>query len=375
MVKRISAWFHLWVGLASGIIVFILSITGCLLVFKQEIKSLSSSWLHTEKKEGQKYLPPSVLYKTVQEAMPGKEIGSVWYHGENRTAHFTVHGSDSLVYVNPYNGEVVAMKDHEDFFHFIDEGHTSLWLPRKIGVPVVSWATLIFFLLLLTGIVLWWPKRWNKKGVEQAFTVKWKSRFKRLNYDLHNVLGFYSLIVAILFAFTGLMMGFAWFSNSVYWLTGGETKQRTIAEQVKVNSGAAIMLDQVDKAWLKGMNEIGQINTDDIIVSFPDEPSEPIYVCVDMHMGTWRDVYLDQHTLQENPNTQVRLKDTDLASKIRRINYGLHVGEIGGLTTKIIYFFASLICASLPVTGFLVWWGKRKKTSAAINRNPVSLTA
>ena len=41
---------------------------------------------------------------------------------------------------------------------------------------------------------------------------------------------------------------------------------------------------------------------------------------------------------------------------------GLHVGQIGGLTTKIIAFLASLICASLPITGFIIWWGKRKKS-------------
>ncbi|MCK7554360.1 PepSY domain-containing protein [Chitinophaga sedimenti] len=47
------------------------------------------------------------------------------------------------------------------------------------------------------------------------------------------------------------------------------------------------------------------------------------------------------------------------------MNYDIHVGAIGGLTGKFIAFFASFICASLPVTGFLVWWGRRKKKPAA----------
>ena len=42
------------------------------------------------------------------------------------------------------------------------------------------------------------------------------------------------------------------------------------------------------------------------------------------------------------------------------MNYDIHVGAIGGLTGKIIAFIVSLICASLPVTGFLVWWMKRR---------------
>ncbi|MBE7177392.1 MAG: PepSY domain-containing protein [Mucilaginibacter polytrichastri] len=49
--------------------------------------------------------------------------------------------------------------------------------------------------------------------------------------------------------------------------------------------------------------------------------------------------------------------------KWRNSNYGIHVGKIYGLPTHILAFFASLICASLPVTGFTIWRGKRKKTS------------
>jgi uncharacterized iron-regulated membrane protein len=47
--------------------------------------------------------------------------------------------------------------------------------------------------------------------------------------------------------------------------------------------------------------------------------------------------------------------------KMNDANYDIHVGQILGLPGKIIAFFASLICASLPVTGFMVWWGKRNK--------------
>jgi uncharacterized iron-regulated membrane protein len=48
--------------------------------------------------------------------------------------------------------------------------------------------------------------------------------------------------------------------------------------------------------------------------------------------------------------------------KMNEMNYDIHVGQILGLTGKIIAFLASLICASLPITGFIIWWGKRKKS-------------
>lgn len=359
MLKKINAWLHLWLGLISGIIVLVVSITGCILVFEQEIKRLTSPWLHAEKTNGAEYLPPSQIHDAVKKEFPQNEVHSIWYHGENRSAHLSI-GGDSLLYVNPYSAEILAVVDHEDFFHFIEEGHLYLWLPPEIGKAIVSWATLVFFVLLITGIVLWWPKRWNKRGVEQSFTIRWKARFKRLNYDLHNVLGFYALIVAAIVAFTGLMMGFQWFNKTVFSLAGGEVKPRVKAVSDTTLASNAVMFDQVDKAWRKGITEIGEHNKDQIIVHFPDEPSEAIYVCVDMYMGTWRDVYLDQYTLQELPASNPRIKDLDKATWIRRMNYGLHVGETGGVVTKVLYFLASLICGSLPVTGFFVWWGKKK---------------
>ena len=50
-----------------------------------------------------------------------------------------------------------------------------------------------------------------------------------------------------------------------------------------------------------------------------------------------------------------------LALKWRNSNKDIHTGRIYGWPTQIFAFFASLACASLPITGFLIWWGKRNK--------------
>lgn len=363
MFNKINAWLHLWLGLASGIVVVILSITGCVLVFEQEIKSLSRPWLHAEQPANAKVLAPSILHRAVEQALPGKHIESVWYHGAGRTAHFNVHESDSLVYVNPYTAEVIAMVDDEDFFHFMDEGHRHLWMPRAIGRQVVGWSTFIFFLLTLSGLILWWPKKWNKRSRDQSFKIKWKARFKRVNYDLHNVLGFYSLLIALLMAITGLVMSFSWFSQGVYWVTGGENKPRQKRQKMEV-SGPSVntSLQNADIIWHKVVNDIARYNKDQIIIHFAEEPDEAIYACTDMTLGFWRDLNFDPLTLELLPNSTKRLQDMKFPDQVRKLNYAIHVGAIGGLTTKILYFLASLICASLPITGFYIWWGKKKKT-------------
>ena len=73
--------------------------------------------------------------------------------------------------------------------------------------------------------------------------------------------------------------------------------------------------------------------------------------------------YFDQYTLQEIPVTHLdgRYKDATIADKIVRMNYDIHTGQVLGLPGKILAFFASLIAASLPITGFYIWWGRKKK--------------
>jgi uncharacterized iron-regulated membrane protein len=373
--KKINAWFHLWIGIVSGIGVVILGITGCILVFEQEIKSLSSPWLHAENSTGGKILPPSVLYKSVEKSFPGREIESVWYKGENRTAHFRIHEMDSTIFVNPYTAEVVATAPTDDLFQFVKDGHYYFWFPRDIGHQITGWTTLIFFLITISGLILWWPKRWTKKTREQSFTIRWKAKFKRFNYDLHNVLGFYSLLLALLIAATALMMSFAWFNNGVNWLAGaGPEKPR-----IKALSDTTLLIKtdlftQMDKAWYKGVYELAEHNPQEVIVTWPEKASDAFYICTDMYRGTWRDIYLDQYTLEVLPASDNRLRDEDLANWINRSNYGLHVGDFAGMYTKIPYFLVSLICASLPITGFYIWWGKKKKSRRKPRRKPKLIT-
>lgn len=365
--SKINAWLHLWLGLASGIVVLIMGVTGCILVFEHEIKELTSPWMNVEAQSADKILPPSQIYASVKKALPTKDIHGLWYGGLDKTIRVDIE-SDSLIYVNPYNGKITGMVDHEDFFHEIDEGHRYLWLGREIGTTITSWATLIFFFLLISGIILWFPKKWNKTTINGSFKIKWNAKFKRLNYDLHNVLGFYSLILAFLIALTGLIMSFHWVRESTYWITGGFTNEKEKKEKVAeikpdtLSKPKYDALTAADIVFNKVRKEIAKQNKEAVIIHFPDEPKDNIYACTDMHNGNWRDLYFDQKTLELLPNSRKYIGDEKFHDWMSRSNYSLHVGAIGGLTTKIIYFTASLICASLPLTGFYIWWGRKKKT-------------
>jgi uncharacterized iron-regulated membrane protein len=48
--------------------------------------------------------------------------------------------------------------------------------------------------------------------------------------------------------------------------------------------------------------------------------------------------------------------------KMRVMNYDLHTGKILGLPGKTAWLLSALFVASLPITGTLLWWRKRKQT-------------
>lgn len=82
-------------------------------------------------------------------------------------------------------------------------------------------------------------------------------------------------------------------------------------------------------------------------------------------------LFFDQHTLKpiEMPNRFYgKYEEAAAADKIKRSYYDVHTGNILRFPGKILAFFVSLFCASLPVTGFILWWNRRKEKRAFLHK-------
>lgn len=365
--KKLIGQLHLWLGLGSGIIVFVLGITGCIYAFQDEIQNLTQPYRFVEAKP-LAVLSPSQLKKIAELQMDSLKTRRVTYGEANRSVLVDVVGKKGTVYkisLDPYSGKVLNIKNYREyFFTIILYLHMYLLLPPKIGGVITSTATLIFVFMLVSGLVLWWPK--NKNAAKQRFSVKWNTKWKRVNYDVHNVFGFYIVLVGLVIALTGLVWGFEWFAQSVYWLSSGGEKmvkyKMPQSDTTLVNRSFELHL--VDKAWKKVVDESPSLKG--ISVSFPSDHKAPIAVSANPDKGVYYRVdfrYFDQYTLNELSvqHYRGRYQQATFADMVTRLNYDVHVGAIGGLAGKCLAFFASLICASLPITGFYIWWGRRKK--------------
>lgn len=386
--KQVVLFLHRWLGLITGLVVLILSITGCLYVFQQEISDVVRSDLYyvDEGTNTRQPLPVEVLHDKASAALGIERLpyGITTYKDPHRNwSAMNYQASDEFTwtyfgsmedyrtaYINPYTGEVEGIQNEKaDFFQIVKGIHWSLLLSTPIGQPIVVWSTLVFIILLITGMVLWWPKKWNKAGRQRSFKIKWGSTWRRVNYDLHNVIGFYFLTLALIIAFTGLYWYFPSAKKAMYFIGTGEFKLPPDEHKQYVSAGSpedgveSPMQVVYRKAWNKNPE------ADRISFIAPADSQATITTTVYPDGQTYYEHFheaYDQYTGELIAEEDYEAKND--GEKLLAMNYDIHVGAIGGLPGKIIAFIASLICGSLPITGFIIWWDRKKRQWARDKR-------
>lgn len=134
--------------------------------------------------------------------------------------------------------------------------------------------------------------------------------------------------------------------------------------------------NMADKLWQEHKNELGK--NEGLAVYFAFQPADPIEVVVNHRPGTYYNsdfFHYDQYSgkrIRALGSWDGKFSDAKTADKIARLNYDMHVGAVLGLPGKLLAFFASLIAASLPVTGFLLWLGRKKKPKRVNTRRGVT---
>lgn len=368
-IRNIFKFIHQWLGLVSGLLVFVIALTGALYAFQEEISAWGDH--HRVEEHQGALMPPSKLSEIAVAALPGKELHGIQYNGRQQAAQAIFYSFRPeyyfIIYLNPYTGKVKKVKDmNKDFFRWIMKGHYYLWLPPQIGQPLVASATLVFVVILLSGIILWIPK--SRKALKNRVWFRWTkgTQWPRVNFDLHVVGGLYMILFALIFALTGLVWGFQWFAKGAYQLAGG--KKSLVYEEVYSAAGAPDTITHamapIDRVWLLMQKEYPEAASIEVHPAHSD--SATIGAHANQKDGKyWKTDYryFNQHTLKEVNVNMIygRFSDAQLADQLFRMNYEIHTGAILGLPGKIFAFLMSLLIASLPVTGAVVWWRKRRK--------------
>ncbi|MEM8582635.1 MAG: PepSY-associated TM helix domain-containing protein [Bacteroidota bacterium] len=377
--KRIFGWLHLWLGMVAGIIVVISMLGATIFVWEENL----TNWWYTDMvyTDGvyteEELLPVSEVFGAVQEAYPDKSFTfSRIYREASRNYVFSTFKRAEepglswasgieyylQVYVNPYTGQVAGQIDKKrDWITLSRYLHQNLLLKHDIGGQIVGAAALIMIFLALSGLYLWWPR--NKAMLKRRLKIKWNGRFKRVNWDVHSVGGFYTYLLLILFAATGLVWSYGWWSDGLYRLFGSDPEQVFERPDPPELSGAdqtyAINLAFEDA-------KMKQPNWYKMSFSIPRADSEKGVISARMnykHENSWWET-TDQYRYHPETGEVVHTfthNEKQLGEKWRNSNYAIHVGSIYGTPTKIIASLCALFFATLPISGFLIWFQRRKK--------------
>ena len=210
-LRNIIFVWHRVIGLAIGLLFIAIGLTGSLLVFKYELDHLLMAYRFGRITPQPDLLSPEVISNLVHTAYanshpPAKVILTDIL---SPTLPHVVWLNEGLpnsvqVFVNPHTGQILGDRTYYGaFFYRLTEYHYTL-LAGNLGLHSVGVAGVLMMVMAITGLMLW--PGWSK--LIAGFKIKWNAHPKRLNFDIHKVIGFFSVAFLFSIAFTGLTLSY-----------------------------------------------------------------------------------------------------------------------------------------------------------------------
>lgn len=248
---------HLWSGISLGLYIFFISITGSVLVYRNELYVLATpSPIISANSET--VLSADSLRESVNLLYPGYEITRNNRSGNTSQAvEIWLEREGNIIkrFLDPYNGKDIGSAERTGQMLVIKliEIHES-FLIGPIGRKINGIGAITILLIVITGLVIWWPgiKRWRRSMRFQK-GIGWK----RQVWDIHSMVGIWSSLFIVMFAFSGVYLSFPDFFHEL-----GDKLQPMTDE----NAGSRF----VDKFlyWLAFLH-FGRINGIGLICSGP----------------------------------------------------------------------------------------------------------
>lgn len=373
-MRKLFGKIHRWISIPLGIILSIICFTGATLVFEKEItQGLNPHLYKVSVPEGDTaFLTPSELVDHLKtQVADSLRISALQYGGaadEPVMVTFQNVSRKSLS-VNPYTGEVNGWTKSYPFFQTMRKLHRWLLNPPlqkgaySAGKVIVGISTLLMVVILVSGLVIWWPR--TRKALHNRLQVSCTKGWRRFWYDSHVALGFYSTLFLLVMALTGLTWSFGWYRSFAYGLFGATpsssasphhhgTPQEAPSTRAKGKNKTNIDYKVWDEAFQK------------VQAQYPGYASlriEKNKIQVNQSRYLRRTDTVEFNPANGEPTRIIPSTETPRSQKLRSWFYAFHTGSWGGIYTKVLYFLAAFIGGVLPLSGYYLWWKKRRKST------------
>ena len=372
-MKKLFRQLHLWLSIPLGLVITVICFSGAMLVFEKEITECVQHDIYFVEEVKNSPLPIDSLISNVAPTLnEGVSITGITVSSDPERC-YKVNLSKprrAAIYVDQYTGEVKGSSSRLPFFNTMFRLHRFLLDKRDAnggvfwGKQIVGISTLLFVVILITGIILWWPK--SKKAWKNLVTIRLRSGWKRFLYDLHVVGGMYAIVFLLAMALTGLTWSYPWYRNAFYSLFGVE--QTVQKNNTKGN-------EHNDKREKKAPDS----SIDTVFVAEPQSPYlhwQDVYEYVAQENADYKQITISNGSVNVSFNRignqrasdsykfdnqtgritdHTYYSDNNKRNKLRGWIYSVHVGSWGGMVTRILAFLAALLGATLPLTGYYLW--------------------
>ena len=377
-MKKAFRKIHLWLSVPFGLIITVICLSGAALVFEDEVTELCRRDLYYVEKVSGAPLPVEYLIEKVAGTLPDSVAVTGVSISSDAERAYQVNLSKprrASVYVDQYTGEVKGRHERAPFFLTMFKLHRWLLDGMKPdggifwGKMIVGVSTLMFVFVLISGIVIWWPR--TKKALKNSLKIAVGKGRRRFWYDLHVAGGMYALVLLLAMALTGLTWSFSWYRAGFYKVFGVEMKQRaghgalqTVHGTPQTAHGGKSGRNSSEEGrgnrehtspyacWQQVYEELKARNAGYKQITVSNGSASVSFEC----FGNQRAADRYAFNPQDGEITEVTLyKDTDASGKMRGWIYSVHVGSWGGMFTRILTFIAALLGGTLPLTGYYLW--------------------
>jgi uncharacterized iron-regulated membrane protein len=315
-LRRALFQIHLWTGIGFGLYVVLISVTGSAIVFRNEIYQSAGSGARIVQARGAK-LPVDELKRIVRKKYPDNNLSFI-FEGKQPTTATEVwmeHGKERVQRLfDPYTGADLgdSVPQAIRVAAWLARLHTDL-LYGETGRKVNGIGAIFLTLLCITGFIVWWP---GAMSWRRNLAIDFRSNWKRLNWDLHSAIGFWSFALIFMWAITGVYLGFPLPFQKI--INHYSTLiQYALPEEVTLAPGPTTYL-------------------------LADDPKAPPPQAKSSTYGKGR-------------RQPIRRSAGD--NFIRWIYY-LHFGNFAGPKTKSLWVVLGLLPVVLFVTGAIMWWNR-----------------
>jgi uncharacterized iron-regulated membrane protein len=364
-------WPHLVSGVLAGTVVLTMSVTGVLLTYEKQMIARADASVRLSGAAADR-LPPEALIARVAAEHAAVPVAVVMPAAPEKPALVTVRQTVHLV--DPYSGATLGASAPRlrAFFRTVTDVHR--WLAvqgeaRAGARAVTGWANFLFLLMVLSGIYLWWPRRWTRQHVKAVAVLNPKLSGKARDFNWHNAIGVWCAVPLFFVVLGAIPISFPWATALVYRAVGetppAAAPARTGAGPAQPAGAPLVNLPGLNDAWEKAEAQVEGWRT--VTLRVPTAARAPFVFTIDrgsagqpQHRGTL--------TIPRDGSGALSWEPFQAQSRGRRIRTFLrflHTGEVFGIAGQTVAGLASLGAVFLVWTGLALSWrrfvgGKRK---------------